>query len=182
MLQLNFNPFPVLSTQRLELGRIQHKDIHELFELRTNPNVMRFIDREMPLALAEMTELINKIDEGIQTNTAIGWGIYLKGETKLIGHIGFHRISLDHHRAEVGYTLFPQYWQKGIISEALQEVLNYGFNIMNAHSIEANINPSNIASKKTLEKAGFVQEAYFRENHYFKGAYLDTAIYSLLRK
>ena len=64
--------------------------------------------------------------------------------------------------------------------EALCAIIEYGFNQMKLHSIEANINPDNIASQQLLEKAGFVREAYFRENYYFGGRFIDSAIYSLL--
>jgi ribosomal-protein-alanine N-acetyltransferase len=53
---------------------------------------------------------------------------------------------------------------------------------MNLHSIEANINPENIASRKLLEKTGFVREAYFKENYFFNGKFIDSEIYSLLNK
>ena len=53
---------------------------------------------------------------------------------------------------------------------------------MNLHSVEANINPANEASTKTLEHFKFEREAYFKENYYFREKFLDSAIYSLLKK
>jgi ribosomal-protein-alanine N-acetyltransferase len=61
-------------------------------------------------------------------------------------------------------------------------VLKYGFEVLKLHSIEANVNPENIASIKLLEKNNFVREAYFRENYFYNGKFLDSAIYSLVRK
>ena len=66
--------------------------------------------------------------------------------------------------------------------EALHKVLQYGFNELSLHSIEAIINPENNASAGILESAGFIREAYFRENFHFKGEFLDTAVYSLLKR
>lgn len=66
--------------------------------------------------------------------------------------------------------------------EAIQTVIEFGFEKMKLHSIEANINPENIASKKLLEKAGFIKEAYFKENHFFNGKFIDTEVFSLLNK
>ena len=66
------------------------------------------------------------------------------------------------------------------MQEAFNKVLEFGFNSMNLHSIEANVNPENKASIKLLERNNFIREAYFRENYFFDGKFLDTAIYSLL--
>lgn len=72
--------------------------------------------------------------------------------------------------------------QQGIMFEAIQKVTAFGFDSMKLHSIEANINPENMASKKLLEKAGFTKEAHFKENYFFNGRFIDSAIYSLLNK
>jgi len=66
------------------------------------------------------------------------------------------------------------------MQEAFSEVVNYGFKVMKLHSIEANVNPANEASIKLLEKNNFIREAYYEENYYYNGKFLDTAIYSLL--
>lgn len=66
------------------------------------------------------------------------------------------------------------------MQEALATVLDYGFSSMGLHSVVANVNPANEASKKILAKNNFVQEAYFKEDFFYDGQFLDTAIYSLL--
>ena len=98
----------------------------------------------------------------------------------MIGMAGLWRIMKEHHRAEIGYTLLPELWNKGLMSEVLKKIIHFGFYEINLHSIEANINPENLASKKVLEKAGFKQEAYFRQNYFYNGQFLDSAIYSLI--
>ena len=86
----------------------------------------------------------------------------------------------EHYRSEIGYALNPLFQGKGIMQEAMQAIIQYGFEIMKLHSVEANVNPANEASMRLLEKNGFVKEAYFRENYYFDGKFLDSVIYSLL--
>jgi ribosomal-protein-alanine N-acetyltransferase len=78
--------------------------------------------------------------------------------------------------------LLPEYHGKGIITEAIKEVVRYGFKIMKLHSIEAVIDPENYISEKVLRKNGFVKEAHLRENECFEGRFLDTVIYSILNK
>ena len=75
----------------------------------------------------------------------------------------------------------PEYWNRGLISEAIPKAIDYGFNQMKLHSIEANINPDHNLSRKILEKFKFKKEAYFKENFYYEGKFLDSEIYSLLK-
>ncbi len=100
----------------------------------------------------------------------------------MIGIIGQYRVKWEHFRSEVGYMLLPEYNGKGIATEALALVVRYGFEYMQMHSLEAIIDPMNGASARVLEKNGFVREAHIRENEYYNGRFLDTVIYSLLRR
>ena len=86
----------------------------------------------------------------------------------------------EHYRAEIGYVLHPAQQGKGIMDEAIKAVLQYGFETMKLHSVEANVNPANTNSMKLLEKNGFVKEAYFKENYYYNGKFIDSVIYSLI--
>ena len=73
----------------------------------------------------------------------ISWAICLKEPQNFIGTIGFYRTQFEHFRTEVGYELHPDFWRKGLASEALQTVLDYTFSETRVHSVEANIDPDN---------------------------------------
>lgn len=182
MLHLYFTEFPVLQTERLILREIKKEDAPQLLILRSDPEVLRYVDKEPMRTLAEAEELIERIRDSFVKTDGISWAINLKGSNELIALAGLWRIIKEHHRAEIGYTLLPEYWNLGLMSEALKAIIDFGFNSMKLHSIEANINPDNKASIRTAEKMGFVREAYFRENYYFQGQFLDSAIYSLLNR
>ena len=182
MLYPKFTPFPEIKTPRLLLRRMTPKDASVILTLRSNENIMKYIDRERTKSLTEAKEFLAKIDATIISNNGIMWGIVFKEKPEeLIGNIGFWRLIKEHYRAEVGYMLHPDHWQKGIMKEALLSVIDFGFDKMNLHSIEANINPGNEASAKILEATGFVKEAYFKEDFYFNGVFGDTIIYSRLK-
>jgi ribosomal-protein-alanine N-acetyltransferase len=182
MLYPKFTPFPEIKTERLLLRRMTPKDASVILTLRSNENLMKYIDRERTKSLTEAKEFLAKIDATIISNNGIMWGIVFKEKPEeLIGNIGFWRLIKEHYRAEVGYMLHPDHWQKGIMKEALLSVIDFGFEKMNLHSIEANINPGNEASAKILEATGFVKEAYFKEDFYFNGVFGDTIIYSRLK-
>lgn len=182
MLTINFSPFPNLETERLLLRRVDANDIKEIFALRSNPETMKYIPRPLVKTDEDALEHIAMIDTKIETNEGINWAITLKNDPKLIGVIGHYRIKPEHYRAEIGYMLLPEFNGKGIISEAVKEVVNYGFKTMKLHSVEAIIDPENHGSAKVLEKNGFVKEAHLKENELFEGRFLDTVIYSILNK
>ena len=182
MININFSPFQNLETERLLLRRVVNEDVNEIFALRSDQEVMKYIPRPLVKTEEEALAHIAMIDEKIDSNEGINWAITLKDNPKLIGIIGHYRIRPEHFRAEIGYMLLPEYQRKGIISEAIKEVINYGFEVMKLHSIEAIIDPENFASEKVLQKSGFVKEAHLKENEYYEGRFLDTVIYSILNQ
>jgi [ribosomal protein S5]-alanine N-acetyltransferase len=182
MLTINFSPFPVLETERLILRRVLPSDVKEMFELRSNSETMKYIPRPLVTNYEETLAHIKMMEDKIETNEGINWAITLKGIDTMIGVIGHYRIKPEHYRAEVGYMILPEYHGKGITTEAVQCVVDYGFNTMQLHSIEGVIDPENGASEKVLQKCGFVKEGHFKENEFFDGKFIDAVIYSKLNK
>jgi ribosomal-protein-alanine N-acetyltransferase len=180
MLNVDFNPFPNIETKRLLLRLTTQANAEALYQLRSDERVMQYIDRPRPASIDDITALIQKLHNNVEANMGIEWGITYKEDNTYIGTISFHRLIKEHFRAEIGYLLHPDYQRRGIMDEAIKAVLDYGFNIMKLHSIEAHIAPANIASQQLLERNNFIREAYFHENHYWNGAFHDTAVYSLL--
>jgi ribosomal-protein-alanine N-acetyltransferase len=132
--------------------------------------------------MKEAEEFITIINNNIDNNESIMWAITLKEDVaKVIGSICFWRIQKEHFRAEIGYVLDPAYWRKGIMKESILKVIEYGFSKIGLHSIEARINPDNIASASVLEATGFTREAYFKEDFLRRGKFEDTAVYSKLQ-
>ena len=182
MLELNFCPFPEITTGRLLLRRMTQQDAGELFFLRSNEHIMKYIDRPRATSLKDAEEFLGLIDKSLDVSDGITWGITIsENPGKLIGYIGYWRMKKEHYRAEIGYALNPAFWKKGIMKEAILAVVGYGFDVMHLHSIEANINPGNAASAGVLEATGFIKEAYFKEDFFFDGTFRDTIIYSRLK-
>jgi [ribosomal protein S5]-alanine N-acetyltransferase len=183
MLEVNFQPLPDLNTERLILRKINNNDAEQVFQLRSDKEVMKHIGKYPMTSIDEANAFIKLIIDLLEINSGITWAIALKEEpNKLIGTIGLWRLIKEHYRAEIGYMLHPTYWKKGITKEAILKVIGFGFIELKLHSIEGRINPQNTASAKTLESTGFVREAYFKEDFFFNGKFTDTAIYSLLNK
>lgn len=180
MLEIDFSRFPVLETARLILRRADSNDVNELFELRSNPEIMKFIPRPLASTHEEISDFIKLTDEKIHNKEMINWAISLKDNPKMIGTIGYYYIKNEHYRAEIGYMLLPAYQGRGYITEAITEVVNYGFSQMKLHSIEAVIDPDNVASAKALENCHFIKEGHLKESEFYNGQFIDTVIYSRL--
>ncbi len=155
---------------------IHDEDANVIFELYHDERVM--LQRGEPVfeKIIQAEKLIFHWRSLFANKNGIRWGIVLKENNQLLGSIGFKTISHQHFRADLGYELHPNFWNKGIMTEAVNMVLDFGFEKMHLHSIEANITPTHLASKKILEKNGFVLEGLFKENYYYKG-WWDSAIY-----
>jgi ribosomal-protein-alanine N-acetyltransferase len=182
MMHVNFEPFPVIVTERLELKEITAGDVEALFEIRSDNELMKYISRPVATNLQDVLNLIELISRRRKSNEGINWGIFLKNNPMLLGMIGFVNIFKEDYRAEIGYMLNGKYHRQGIVQEAFIAVVKYGYEKMNLHSIEATVHPNNIASAKLLEKNGFTREAYFKENKLSPaGVFEDTAVYSQVR-
>jgi ribosomal-protein-alanine N-acetyltransferase len=180
MLTLKFDPFPILTTERLVLRRLSVGDGPQIFHHRSDPALNQYLDRAPCASVDEAIAFNRMVNNSIDENNNVTWGITLKDSDTIIGTIALWRIEKEHYRAELGYTLEAGHQGKGLMSEALAVVLDYAFGKMGLRSIEANINPANTPSKVLLERHGFIREAYFRENYYHNGRFFDSAIYSLL--
>lgn len=180
MSDFSFPPFKVLTTERLLLRKITIDDANEMFALRSNPEIMKYIPREMPKTVEDAIKHIEFMEDLLLKNECMNWAICLKENNVLIGNIGYFRMQPENHRAEIGYMLSPDFHGKGIMQEALTEIIRYGFNEIKLHSIEAVTDPENSSSWMLLEKNGFIREGHFKEDTFWQGKYLDSYVYSLL--
>lgn len=184
MLEVNFSAFPALITQRLILRKMSvDKDAQAMFALRSNIQVMQYVNRPIAKSVDDSIQLIEMILDLITNNNAINWAITLKeNPSYMIGNIGIFNLKKENYRGEFGYMLHVDYWRKGIMQEAIECCIKYAFEEMKLHSLEATINPQNIASAAILEKNGFIKEAHFKEDCFWNGEFCDSIVYSLLNK
>lgn len=180
MLELDFFPFPLLTTQRLVLRALGDEDLPAMYALRSDPRVMRYIGKPVAKSIEDAAALLRLIQDDVRSNTGLSWAITEKGSPTMLGVIGFWRITKEHHRAEIGYTLHPQCWGRGLMREAVTAVLAHGFDVLRLHSVEAICDPRNESSMRLLERCGFVREGYYKQDYFFEGEFLDSAVYSLL--
>lgn len=174
--------FPVMETTRLRLRKPLNRDANALMEVTRDEAVMQYYGM---VAFGSIAETLNEIAwfKNLFAGTeGIRWVITEKGEDIYIGDIGFHNYVKTHSRAEIGFKLARAFWHKGIMSEALEPVLDYGFSVMQLNRIEAVVDPENAACLSLLKKSGFATEGILREYESEAKGYVDLVMLSLLKK
>lgn len=182
-LAATFASFPQLETERFILRAAEPGDAPAIFRIMSDAQVTRYFGRLPMTAPAEADEHVQALEQSFREWNGIRWMIAPRAGGALVGSCGFWRLLVPHARAEVGYELAPEWWGQGAMTEALAAILGFGFGTMRLHSVEAQIHPANIGSRRVLEKLGFVREGYFRENYFdvAEAGFTDTAVFSLLQ-
>ena len=172
--------FKIIETNRLLLRKITpevHQYVHSNFsadEIKSFFAITteKAYEREMRMAAGGLTTY----------NKSFVWFHLLDKKTnRHIGWCGYHLWNTDHARAEIGYGLYDDnYKEKGLMTEALQTVLTFGFDEMKLNRIEALTATYNIPSIKLLEKFGFKKEGVLRGHYLVDGVYEDSVMFGLL--
>ncbi|HVW16232.1 MAG TPA: GNAT family N-acetyltransferase [Mucilaginibacter sp.] len=152
------NPlFSNLTTERLFLRDLQPDDAEEIFRLRKDEKVNELIGRQSAVTLDDAREFIEKILLLAENYEVVMWAITLIGDPKLVGTVLYWHIERLKDKAEMGYELLPEYQGKGIMTEALEKVIEFGFKDLRFKTITANPNAKNLKSVNVLERLGFVK-------------------------
>ncbi len=159
-----FTPFPVIKTERLILRELLIDDAQEIFALRSDGSVNKYLDRKPGNSIDEAITFIHTIHENTHNNNSIYWAITLNNNDKLIGTICLFNFSDDNLKAEIGYELLPDFQGKGMMQEAIATVINFGMYHIGLQSIEAYTHVENISSTKLLEKFNFKKGLQSEEN------------------
>ncbi|HEU4769685.1 MAG TPA: GNAT family N-acetyltransferase [Pyrinomonadaceae bacterium] len=179
---MDSNTLPVITTPRLVLRWISEDDVDSLFEVFSDPQVMRYWAfgplTERSAAAAMQRETADAILKG----TYWKWGVALRDTNKLIGTATLFNLNLDNGRAEIGYALGRPYWGNGYMNEALNAVLLHAFDVVKLRRLEADVDPRNAHSIRTLERLGFQREGFLRERWHVEGEIQDAFFYGLLER
>lgn len=161
--KVKLKPFPEIKSKRLILREIQESDCKAILFLRSDKTINKFIERpenRKTKNISDAIKFIKELNENLERNKSITWGVTLKNDPKIIGTICLWNFSQNNKTAEVGYDLDPKFQRKGIMSETLKMIIDFGFKELKLDKIEAFTRYENESSKKLLEKNGF----HFIEN------------------
>lgn len=155
MLNKSFAPLTTLTTERLTLRQLRPDDEQAIFALRSDSENNRYLDRHPARTIDDARSFINKVNENIQKNEALYWAITLSGSQTLAGTICLFSFSEELGKCEIGYELLGDFQGQGLMQEALQTVIAYGFQAIKLQKIEAITHKDNLRSAKLLEKFSF---------------------------
>jgi len=155
MLNRTFNPFPILTTGRLTLRQLIINDDQEIFTLRSDSEINKYLDRQLSNTIDDARNFIKKVNENINKNDSLYWAITLSDKNVLIGTICLFSFSDETDKCEIGYELLTNFQGQGIMTEAVEKVIDFAFNTIKVQKIEAFFHIDNQSSIKLLEKFSF---------------------------
>src|SRR5450432_3419321 len=155
MLNRTFTPFPILTTERLTLRQLVINDEQEVFTLRSDSEINKYLDRQISNTIDDARNFINKVNENINKNDSLYWAITLSDKNIVVGAICLFSFSDENDKCEIGYELLTNFQGQGIMKEAAEKVIDYAFNTIKVLKIEALFHRDNQSSIKLLEKFSF---------------------------
>jgi ribosomal-protein-alanine N-acetyltransferase len=179
---MHWEHLPTIEAKRISLRWISEADTDAFFAIYSHPEVMRYWSTPPLPGRDAAAKLIAKIHADYRRRLILKWGIARRTDNQLIGSLTLFNLDFNHRRAEIGYALGRDHWGRGYMNEALQAVLGYAFETLSLHRIEADVDPRNAASIKTLERLGFKREGYLRERWQINGEIQDAYFYGLIEQ
>ena len=176
-----FGDLPELETPRLILRKLKAEDAEDMFEYASDPEVARDVTWPPHKHIDDPVAFLNSVLQKYSKKEVEGWGVALKESGKLIGTCGFVWWKPEHAKAEIGYALSRKYWGRGLMTEAVTAVMDFGFDKMKLNRLEARCTAANIGSEKVMRKNGMKYEGILRDVLYVKGAFMTLKSYSILR-
>ncbi|HTO91834.1 MAG TPA: GNAT family N-acetyltransferase [Candidatus Sulfotelmatobacter sp.] len=173
---------PVLAGPRLELRALQPRDTQAIFNVFSDPEVMRYWS-SLPLERPEEAlRLILDIQVHFRERRLFQWGIARKAERDVIGTCTLFHLNTEQRRAEIGYALGRHAWGQGYATEALAVLIGFAFERLGLHRLEADTDPRNARSIRALERQGFRREGLMRERWRVGGETQDALLFGLLER
>ena len=173
---------PELITSRLILNQVQIEDAAQVFILRNDKLVNKYVDLPETPNEAAAANFIHKVNDYNLQNKGRYWAIRLKDNPRLIGSICLWNFDDNTNTAELGFTLLTDYWRKGYMQEALQCVLQYGFDDLHLTKIDGWTHQLNEASIGLMEKVGFTRNFELEKQAIVDESEKHMVIYTILNQ
>lgn len=167
--------FPVLTTERLILRKLQLTDSPDILMFQSDKNNFIFADLPIYNTIDQVDDYINKMNLGVKEHKWFIWALCLKESNQIIGSLSIWNLNHKLNKAELGYLTFTTHRKKGYMKEALKKVLDFAFNTLSIDIIEAYTRNDNVPSKLFLNKLEFKFTETI-EDDYSNGALMDIFV------
>lgn len=173
--------FPTIKTERLLLRQFVDNDIENVFKGLSDPDIIKYYG--VSYQTLEATKDQMKFFADLEINeTGIWWAVCSSDNKTFYGAGGLNNLSKEHKKAEIGFWLIPEFWGKGIMTEAMPVICNYGFNNLGLHRIEGIVETENQNCKNAMAKLDFQHEGTMKECEIKNGKFISLDIYAKVKK
>ncbi len=176
-----FSRLPTLETERLILRPMRMGDARDLYAYARDPEVSRHVLWDPHQSIGQSRQYLRTAIRQYRRGLPASYAITLRPSGRMIGTIGFMWVNLDHKSAEVGYSLSREYWNQGIMTEALRRIVEFSFDQLRLNRLEAQHETDNPASGRVMAHVGMRYEGTLRQRLNNKGRFVDVALYAMLR-
>ena len=170
--------FPELATERLLLQRIEPGDQQFVYEGLSHPEIIPFYGVRY-LSFDDTKNQMEWYERLHEEGSGAAWKIIDKTTGAKLGVVVYYYHKPEHRKAELGFWIFPQFWNNGVTTEALTAVIRYCQKEKNIHRLEAFVEEGNHASRSVLEKLNFVYEGMMRDCEVKNDRFISLLIYAL---
>jgi ribosomal-protein-alanine N-acetyltransferase len=157
MENINFTPFPILATERLTLRQLSLDDTQNIFALRSDTEINKYLDREPSKTIDDAINFIENVNDNIKNNNSIYWAISLTRTKTFVGTICLFDFSNEKNSCEIGYELMTKFQGQGIMKEAAEVIIDYVFQTLKFKKILAFAHYENHKSTNLLLKFNFAK-------------------------
>ncbi len=178
--QVPASRLPTLVAPRVQLRWMEGGDLEDLYTVYSDPEVVRYWSHTAWPHRDEASIYLEAIESGFQAGTIFQWGIARRGDDRVIGTATLYAIDHTQGRAEIGFALAREHWGHRYGQEALTVLLDHAFDALALRRVEADVDPRNLPSLRTLETLGFRREGYLRQRWRVAGELQDSVLMGLL--
>lgn len=175
-------PVPDLRTPRLRLRPVDERDEQPLFELHSNPRVMRYWDSPPWTDPARAARFVVACRHMAEAGTGARVAVDHASDDTLLGWCGLVEWDHNHRSATLGYCFTEPAWGHGYATESARALLTWGFDTLDLNRVQAEVDTRHRASARVLQKLGFEREGTLREDCIVDGEVSDTWVFGLLRR
>jgi RimJ/RimL family protein N-acetyltransferase len=171
-----------MQTERLLLRPLEMSDSSAFLGIFSDARTMQYWSKQPISSMAEAESLIKQDIEWSELDNCICLGVALSDSNLVVGKITLFQLDKQNRRAEIGYVMDRRQWGKGYMTEAMEWLLDYAFEVLKLHRLEADTDPDNIPSLALLERFGFTREGLFRDRWRVHGKWHDSVMLGLLEE
>jgi [ribosomal protein S5]-alanine N-acetyltransferase len=173
---------PTIDAPRVRLRPLAASDVDALFDVYSDPLMMRYWSTPPMQDRAEAEALLDRIRTGFEGKTLFQWGLERKEDAQMLGTCTLFHCDEKNGRAELGYGQHSRYWRSGYMTEALTALIDYAFGTLRLRRLEADVDPRNENSLRILDRLGFRREGLLRERWHVGAEVQDTVFLGLLAR